>query len=108
MTLDILNFHEKADEILEEIFSEIDAIADENNLETDLLNGVLSIKTEDNGEYIINKHEPTKQIWFSSPFSGASRFNFDETKQQWVNDIGEPLSDFLHDELKELAYIIFS
>ncbi len=107
MTIDVITFHDKADEILEEIFTQIDGIAEENNIDTDLLNGVLSIKTEDNGEYVINKHEPTKQIWFSSPFSGASRFNFDEAKQQWVNDLGEPISDFLFDELKELANVNF-
>ncbi len=100
---DTLNFHEIADDTLEDIFANLDANADENEIEVDLLNGVLSIKLPDGSEYIINKHEPSQQIWFSSPFSGANKFTYNESKQQWVNDLGEELLELLNIELIDLA-----
>ncbi len=68
---------------------EINAICDlleERNFsgDFDLINGVLSIYT-DQGEYVINQHSPTKQIWLSSPVSSAGYFNYDFKQQDWID-----------------------
>jgi len=45
----------------------------DDNVEIDYLDEVLNIVCA-RGEYVINKHKPTRQIWVSSPISGASYF----------------------------------
>jgi len=45
--------------------------------------GVLTFKMGDIGTYVINKQPPNKQIWFSSPFSGPKRFDYDADHAMW-------------------------
>jgi frataxin len=91
------NFLKTADKYLQDL---ADYLEDNyNDLETDYVNGILQIILSDNQQYIINKHEPTKQIWLSSPLSGASRFSFDEKINDWLNQKSLSLKDFLLSEL---------
>lgn len=55
----------------------------EGVLDIEFLDGILSIKLEDGGEYVINKHNPTRKIWASSPISGASYYVYDEKTNNW-------------------------
>lgn len=104
--LDELAFHDIADDILENIFGCIDAVAADYDIDADLLNGVLSIKLpDDNGEYVINKHEPSRQIWLSSPFTGAYKFKYNESNEQWISESGDELQEFLASELFDLAEV---
>jgi frataxin len=41
----------------------------------------------------VNKHGPTKQIWLSSPKSGARHYGFDAVRGQWRDTRGD--SDLL-------------
>ncbi len=54
--------------------------------EVDLQGGVLSIQIEGAGVFLVNKHAPLKQLWVSSPYSGAGHFAFDG--KVWVNTRG--------------------
>ena len=36
--------------------------------------GILTLALEQGGQYVINKHGPNKEIWVSSPVSGAAHF----------------------------------
>ena len=45
-------------------------------LDIDLLNGIMKIELDDGGEYVINAHAPNRQIWVSSPFSGATHYDY--------------------------------
>lgn len=56
----------------------------------DLINDVLYIYTT-KGDYVINQHSPTKQIWLSSPVSNAGYFNYDDKTKQWLDKNGESL-----------------
>jgi frataxin len=49
--------------------------------------GVLTIEA-DEGTWVINKHAPTRQIWLSSPKSGARHFAFDEASRLWKDTRG--------------------
>ena len=98
-------FHERADDVLAAIVEAIE-IADTNQeVSVDLLEGVLTIELLDGGEYVLNKHEPSTQIWFSSPESGASRFTYDENDDEWRNGKAITLKECLSEELAELANI---
>jgi len=68
-------------------------------LDVDLQNGILTIEIDGGGEYVINKHVPNRQIWMSSPASGASHFDHDE-EMGWVSTRGRGrLAVMLADEL---------
>ncbi len=54
------------------------------DIDIDLISDVLYIYT-DKGDYVINQHSPSKQIWLSSPVSNASYFDYDSDKKQWIN-----------------------
>ena len=53
----------------------IEAVGDQ--LDVDLQDGILTIELDSGGQYVINKHAPNRQIWMSSPVSGASHFDSD-------------------------------
>ncbi len=104
--LDDATFHDFADDMLESIFANVDAVSEEYDVDSDLLNGILSVKLPDeNGEYVLNKHEPSRQIWLSSPFTGAYKFKYDENREQWLNDSGDELIGFFSNELLDLANV---
>ena len=52
----------------------IQTIREFEDLEADLIDGVLTIQDLDDKTYVISFHEPTSQIWYSSPLSGAHHF----------------------------------
>lgn len=71
--------------------------------EVDLEGGILNIELDDGRVFIINKHSPNRQIWLSSPLSGAHHFSFDEGSGVWAStrDCGQLLS-LLGDELSSI------
>lgn len=69
----MIDFDIIAKKYLNDLYMELDLIED---IEVDLTDdGVLTI-VADNGEYVINKHFITKQIWYSSPVSSLKYFNY--------------------------------
>lgn len=46
--------------------------------ELELQDGVLTLELEDGQTYILNRHLPTRQLWLSSPVSGAHHFGWRE------------------------------
>jgi frataxin len=87
MTLDETRFATLADETLRRMVEAIDAQASDT-LEADLRDGILTIEIESGGQYIVNKHGPNREIWVSSPKSGAWHFAYDEGKRAWVDTRG--------------------
>ena len=62
-----------------------DSLGDE--LDVDLQGGILTIELATGGQYVINKHAPNRQIWLSSPVSGASHFGH-EPGRGWISTRG--------------------
>lgn len=91
-------FERAAAEVLESLFEQIeDQLGDW--LEVDLEGGILKIELPDGGTYIINKHAPNREIWLSSPRSGAWHFAAGEGGA-WRSTRGaEHLLALLSDEL---------
>ena len=75
----------------------------EDHLEVDVerRGGVLTIELDDGRQYVINKHTPNRQIWLSSPVSGAAHFDYDPASGSWRSTRGDArLHELLASELK--------
>ncbi|HER26212.1 MAG TPA: iron donor protein CyaY [Rhodospirillales bacterium] len=108
MTLDKNKFDGLANETLAHLLDVIDEKLGDV-MEVDMENEMLTIDLENGGQYIINKHAPNRQIWLSSPLSGASHYDFDETGESWIDSrSGENLMPKLAAELARLSGMAFS
>ncbi|MBM3546742.1 MAG: iron donor protein CyaY [Alphaproteobacteria bacterium] len=111
MTLDEPSFARLAGETLKYLLATIeDALAD--HLDIDLEGGILTIRLEAGGIYVINKQAPNRQIWLASPVSGAWHFDFREgpgKAGRWVaTKGGAKLSELLSRELSAATETAFS
>lgn len=70
-------FASLADSLLESLEEAIGAETD-----AELQGGVLTIRG-DAGTWVVNKHAPTRQVWLSSPKSGARHYAFDAPSGLW-------------------------
>lgn len=75
-------FEDRADDLLASLEEAIGRHED-----ADLQGGVLTIEA-DRGTWLVNKHAPTRQIWLSSPLSGARHYAFDEAAGLWRDTRG--------------------
>lgn len=66
-------FERRAAEILNSLFEQIEEQLGDW-LDVELNGGILQIELPDGGAYVINKHAPNREIWMSSPKSGAWHF----------------------------------
>lgn len=75
--------------------------ADKNSqLDVEYSDGILSVIIEEtNQTYIINRHAASQKIWYSSPFTGANYFSFDEKSQKWLDSKSDELQQKLFLEL---------
>jgi len=66
-------FERQAAALLEQLFDRIDATLGDD-LDVDYEAGILTMKFADGRTYLLNKHGPNREIWLSSPVSGAWHF----------------------------------
>ncbi|MEK7819514.1 MAG: iron donor protein CyaY [Pseudomonadota bacterium] len=72
--------------------------------DVDFSGGILTITLESGGQYVLNKHAPNRQIWLSSPRSGASHYRFEAARGAWVDTrSGRVLAEVLAEELTAVA-----
>ncbi len=82
MSLDESRFNTLADQTLERV---ADAIEDAlEKADADIHAGILTITLPGVGQWVINKHSPNREIWVSSPKSGAFHFGWREDGA-WVS-----------------------
>ena len=99
MPLSQSDFDRIADEALEEISLAVETKLDDR-VDVELQEGILTIDMEDGGRYHINKHGPNRQIWLSSPKSGAWHFNCDAPGAGWkATRDGTRLGELLRGEI---------
>lgn len=73
MTEDESRFNDTADRTLRHIAQVVeDALGDD--LDVDIQGGILTIELPDRRQYVLNKHAPNRELWLSSPVSGAWHF----------------------------------
>jgi frataxin len=59
----------------------------EEGLDGELQGGVLTVEGEA-GTWIVNKHAATRQVWLSSPKSGARHYAFEQGSGLWQDTRG--------------------
>ncbi len=98
MSLDESRFAALADQLLERLGDAIDdAVGD--SVDVDLQGGILTLGLTGGGQYIINKHGPNREIWMSSPVSGATHFAYRDGRWVSTRDAAQALEDMLAAEL---------
>lgn len=99
MTIDETTFQSLADTTLAAIQDTAEEVLGDS-LEADLQGGVLTIELDAGGQYVLNKHGPNRQIWMSSPTSGATHFAWDAASSRWLSTRGgAELKEMLAEEL---------
>ncbi|CUW39270.1 putative Protein implicated in iron transport [Magnetospirillum sp. XM-1] len=81
MSLDESRFASLADPLLERIADAVEDTMDD--ADADLHAGILTLTLPGIGQYVINKHSPNREIWLSSPRSGAHHFGWNG--ERWVS-----------------------
>tara|TARA_B100000686_G_C16683549_1_gene913354 strand:+ start:327 stop:650 length:324 start_codon:yes stop_codon:yes gene_type:complete len=74
MTIDETEFETLAEEVLQRVCRAIEDVSDD--VDVDLQGGVLTVELEDGRIFLLNKHAPMRQLWLSSPISGAMHFYY--------------------------------
>lgn len=88
--------------LVHEIFEQLTEKLEDAGLDVELSDGVMEITTTDSKVFLVNRHEPTSQIWLSSPISGAHHFRYDQQSNIWQH--GENIfPEILFAELKSLG-----
>lgn len=67
---------------LERLMNALEAAAGDA-LDIDLDDGVLTVELESGAQYLVNRHAPTRELWLSSPVSGAGHFARDAETGAW-------------------------
>ncbi|MGE5477090.1 MAG: iron donor protein CyaY [Bacteroidales bacterium] len=99
MTMEDSNFNILAEEMLECLNDGVDdALGDE--IDVDMQGGILTLTLSDGGQYIINKHAPNREIWMSSPVSGATHFACHDGRWISTRDATRVLDEMLAAELQ--------
>ncbi|MEE9343901.1 MAG: iron donor protein CyaY [Gammaproteobacteria bacterium] len=93
------SFSFRAGELLEIILERMESLEVLEDLDMDLIDGVLTVEFPDEAQMIINRQSSTQQIWLASP-KGPAHFSFDETMSEWIDDkTGVGLRDTLNEVL---------
>jgi frataxin len=80
--MDERDFDRQAGQAIERLMGVLeDQIPD---AEIDLEGGILTVELPGIGSYLINKHRPNREIWLSSPKSGAWHFSHDP-QAGWIS-----------------------
>jgi frataxin len=92
-------FERQAGAALDALFEQIDEQLGDW-LEIDMTGGILQLELPEGGTYVLNKHAPNRELWMSSPRSGAWHFAADEGGAWRSTRSGrEALLDLLSQEL---------
>ncbi len=86
-----VSFSVRASELLESILERMESQEALEDVDMDLIDGVLTVEFEDATQLIINRQEALQQIWVASPL-GPAHFGYDADAGDWLDDrTGEAL-----------------
>jgi frataxin len=68
-------------------------------LDIELNHGILTLTLEDKRQFVINRHTASRQVWMSSPVSGASHHKYITDEDAWVDAEGRELGELLKADL---------
>lgn len=96
-------FHTLSESTLINIADKVEKFDKDSELDVEYSDGILTILIESTSkQYVINKHSASQKIWYSSPFSGANYYSYDEQKCKWIDSKGDELESNLFSELKRI------
>ncbi|XP_055823175.1 frataxin, mitochondrial [Solanum dulcamara] len=100
-------YHRLANATIHDLLDKLEEYGDSvdiDGFDVDYGNEVLTLKLGSLGTYVINKQTPNRQIWMSSPVSGPSRFDWDQSSEAWIyRRTKANLQKVLEDELEKLC-----
>eukprot|EP01129_Flabellula_baltica_P011968 TRINITY_DN5335_c0_g1_i1.p1 TRINITY_DN5335_c0_g1~~TRINITY_DN5335_c0_g1_i1.p1 ORF type:complete len:181 (-),score=30.44 TRINITY_DN5335_c0_g1_i1:4-546(-) len=103
---DQVTYHSVADQDIMDWNDKIDLLLEESGEEIYNLNehdGIMEFSVGSSGVFVINKQPHNRQIWYSSPISGPSRYNYDLNRKKWrCTRSGEYLDEVMSKELSSL------
>jgi len=69
----------------EELVALEERLRDQDGLEADLANGILTLELDDGGpNIVVNSHAAARQIWVAANLA-AAHFGFDEKTSRWFD-----------------------
>jgi len=94
--MDDREFETLASATLTRLAERLEAALDDADVE--FREGILTVELADGRQYVLNKHAPNRELWLSSPVSGAHHFA--PSGGAWRSTRGpETLTGLLADEL---------
>ena len=97
------DFERRAGAMLERLADALDESLG-GQADVEFSSGILTVTLDKGGQYVLNKHGPNRQIWLSSPRSGASHYAFDAAKGAWVGTrSGRTLAAVLAEDMGTVA-----
>jgi iron donor protein CyaY len=97
------DFYQLCESSLIKLSEAIEAADQNSQLDVEYSDGILEIViTRSKKTYIINRNSGNQKIWYSSPFSGADYFSFDEKTLDWRDVKGDELEQKLFSELSHV------
>ena len=101
MALDEKRFQTLAADTLDRLLAAIEETC-ADRAEVEFEGGILTVSPASGGQFVVNRHGPTRQIWLSSPQSGAWHFAWDEGAAAWRSTRGkETLVEVLERDLAQ-------
>lgn len=97
--MDSLNFSHTAKQIFNDIVMQIEAHDKDSLVEIEESGDVVFIITN-NGNFALNAQSVRREIWLSSPISGA--YHFSRNDKSWINKDNISLYTILSDELSQI------
>ena len=95
------DFYKNCEETLLSLAQQLENYDKNSKLDIEYSDGILKILVEENNKiFVVNRHSASQKIWYSSPFSGADYFSFNEQNSRWLNSKDEELSVKLFNEIK--------
>jgi CyaY protein len=79
-----ISYSVRASQMLDNIQEQMEAESACDDIDMDMVDGVLKIVFEDGGQIIINRQEPLEQLWVASPL-GPAHFSFDTERNLWID-----------------------
>jgi len=96
-----MNFYKLSEDFLIGMADEIEKRDSDSFYDVEYSDGILNITIHNTKkQYVINRHNANQKIWFSSPFSGADYFVYDQVNNIWKNKNNISLKEILFSELK--------
>jgi len=89
-------YHKLIDSVFSELTAKLETLDDTGEIELEANESVISVTLPTGKQYVINRHEASRQIWLSSPKSGAFRFSYNNGN--WIASNGAIFSEIMKDE----------